>query len=415
MIAIFALTFILASPSQGAERGDILSLYQTLHQHPELSRQETRTARLMAEEFRAAGLEVSENVGGLGVVGILRNGAGHTLLLRADMDALPVMEETKLPYASTVPGVMHACGHDLHMSVLVAAARYFASHRDTWRGTLVFVAQPAEETVTGASGMLNDGLYKRFPKPRYAFAFHSTPALPAGKVGWVSGPALAGASVFDVVIKGRGGHGAMPHLTIDPVVLSAQFILDIQTIPSRALDPTRGGVVTVGAIQGGTRANIIPDEVTLRISTRAFGTEDLDHIARELRQRAEGLAASHGAPKPTITETMRVGPTINSPALVQRLVPALNAAIGKNNLIESPRNMASEDFSAYASNGVESVIFWLGAANPQKLARATQKGQSLPNLHSSGYAPEAQTAIETGLETYKALVKFCGAESDARP
>ncbi len=313
---------------------DLVGLYRHLHTHPELSNQEVETGRRIAEELRRAGAEVTTGVGKLGVVGVIKNGPGPTVLVRADLDALPVAEQTGLPYASTATAtdpngktvrVMHACGHDVHMTCLVGTARWLSSHRDRWSGTAVLIGQPAEEAIGGASEMLKDGLYTRFPKPDFALALHVSNDLPAGVVGYTSGPTLAGSASVDVTIRGRGGHGAAPHTTADPIVLAALAILDFQTIVSREVDPVHPAVVTVGSIQGGTKHNIIPNEVKMQMTIRYYRDDVRDLIIDGIKRRASGLAQIHRAPEPTVTLVEGTPPTINTPALVSRVVPALSA------------------------------------------------------------------------------------------
>ena len=308
------------SRSRGGEPGavehidELVTLYRHLHSHPELSFRETETARRIAEELRKTGADVTTGVGKHGVVGVLKNGPGPTVLVRTDLDALPVVEETGLPYASKVKtdysgkevGVMHACGHDVHMACLVGTARWLAEHRDRWSGTALLIGQPAEELVSGAKAMLEDGLYTRFPRPDYALALHVLNELPTGMVGYTSGPAMASSTSVDVIIRGRGGHGAAPHRAVDPIVLAALAVLDFQTIVSREIDPTQPAVVTVGTIQGGTKPNIIPEEVKLQLSLRAFTEDVRERLVDGIKRRITGLAQAHGAPAPSLE--IRDGP-----------------------------------------------------------------------------------------------------------
>ena len=293
-----------ADPSVDAHLDELVGLYKHLHTHPELSFQEFETAKRVAEELRKAGAEVTSGVGKLGVVGVLRNGEGPTVLVRADLDALPVTEATGLPYASTAKataagkdevGVMHACGHDVHMTCLVGTARWLAEHKDRWKGTVVLIGQPAEEMIGGAQAMLEDGLYTRFPKPDFALALHVISDQPTGTVAYTSGPALAGSTAVDVVIRGKGGHGAAPHDTVDPIVLAALAVLDFQTIVSREVNPIHPAVVTVGSIHGGTKHNIIPDEVRLQLTLRAYRDEVAAQLIDGIKRRVAGLARAHRA------------------------------------------------------------------------------------------------------------------------
>jgi amidohydrolase len=389
---------------------DLDALYCDLHRTPELSRQEEKTAARMAAKLRAVGLEVTERVGGHGVVGVLKNGQGPTVMLRTELDALPVKEETGLPYASTavakgeagtpVP-VMHACGHDVHMSSWVGAATLLAGAKDRWRGTLVMVAQPAEEAIAGAAAMLKDGLYTRFPRPDFALAVHDTGDLPAGQVGYVSGFALANSSTVHVTVHGRGAHGAYPQNAIDPVVIAARVVVSLQTVVAREMNPLDPSVITVGAIHGGTRANIIPDEVKLDLTVRSYKDEVQRHLVDAIGRiaRAEALAAA--APREPTVEVERdvAHSTWNDPALTKRLVPALSRVLGPERVVETPPVMGAEDFSEYGRAGVPAVLFWVGAHDPKAFAEAKRSGQKLPGTHSAKFAPEREPTIRTAVTT----------------
>lgn len=390
-----------------------IELYEHLHANPELSYQEFETSKRIAEELRAAGCEVTEGVGKTGVVGVLRNGPGRTVLVRSDLDALPVTEETGLPYASKVVarddddkpvGVMHACGHDIHMTCLVGSARWFADHKNLWKGTIVFVGQPAEEKVGGARAMLEDGLYSRFPKPDYALALHVAGDLAAGRVAYVSGPAMASSTSVDITVYGRGGHGAAPDQTVDPVVLSALLILDLQTIVSREIKPTDPAVITVGAIHGGTKHNIIPDLVHLKLTIRAYSDEVRARLLASIERRAHALAGAHGAPKPSVTVGESTPPTVNTPMLVDRLVPVFRAALGESHVEAAEPVMGAEDFGLYSAQGVPIFMFRLGSVHPDLVAASQREGTPLPAMHSARYAPEPEPTIRTGIRAMTAAV-----------
>jgi len=390
---------------------EIVGLYEHLHRHPELSYREVNTARRIAEELRVAGCEVTTGVGALGVVGVMKNGRGPTVLVRAELDALPVTEDTGLPYASTVTdvddqenatGVMHACGHDLHMANLVGTAVWLAYHRNRWAGTVVLIGQPAEERAGGASAMLGDGLYTRFPKPDYALALHAAHDLEVGKVGYRSGPAMAGCTSIAITVKGKGGHGAMPHQTIDPIVLASALVLDLQTIVSREINPVDPAVISVGSFHGGTKSNIIPDEVELQLTLRAFRPEVRAQLIEAIERRATALAQGHGAPEPDVELCGGVPPTVNTPTLVDRVVPALAQALGQVNVVMVEPTMISEDFGFFQQGGVPTFMFRLGTVTPEQIARAGD--DDLPTLHSPEFAPAAAAALRTGIRAMTAAV-----------
>ncbi len=406
------------------QRDDLLGLYQHLHAHPEISYREVNTARRIAEELKKAGADVTTGVGQLGVVGVLKNGAGPTVLVRTDLDALPVAEETGLPYASrektTDPAgkevsVMHACGHDVHMTCLVGVARWLAEHKDRWSGTVLLIGQPAEEAIGGARAMLDDGLYTRFPKPEYALALHVTHDQPTGVVVYTSGPALAGSTSVDVVVKGRGGHGAAPHTTIDPIVLSALLVLDFQTIVSREIDPIHPAVLSVGSIHGGTKHNIISDEVKLQLTLRAYRDDVRNQLIDGIQRRAANLARAHRAPEPSVEVLESTPPTINTPALVARVVPVLSKTLGDSNVKEVEPVMGAEDFGLFGRDGVSTFMFRLGTIPPDRLAEAKSKGETLPSLHSSKYHPDPAPSLRTGIRAMTAAVCDLLPANPARP
>ncbi|HEX8202516.1 MAG TPA: amidohydrolase [Isosphaeraceae bacterium] len=407
------------TPTEGADPWveghleELLGLYRHLHTHPELSFREVETSRRIAEELRKAGAEVTTGVGKLGVVGVLRNGPGPTVLVRTDLDALPVTEATGLPYASRATatdddgnpvGVMHACGHDVHMTSLVGTARWLADHKGRWGGTVVLIGQPAEEKIGGAKAMLADGLYTRFPRPDFALALHVAHDLETGKVGYRSGPAMAGSDSVDIVVRGRGGHGAMPHATVDPIVLAATLVLDLQTIVSREVSPIDPAVLTVGSIHGGTKHNIIPAEVRLQLTLRAFRPEIRDQLIDGLKRRAVGLARAHRAPDPTVTVGDGTPPTVNTPSLVQMVVPALVKALGEPNVEEVEPTMGAEDFGLFGQGGVPTFMFRLGTIPPDRLEAAESQGESLPSLHSPQYQPDPAPSLRTGIRAMTAAV-----------
>ena len=391
------------------------ALYIDLHEHPELSFHETQTAAKMADGLRKLGFEVTTNVGGTGVVGVMKNGDGPTVLIRTDMDALPVPENTGLPYASkvttkddsgaTVP-VMHACGHDLHMSSWMGTATLLANNKQRWRGTVIMLGQPAEERVAGAKAMIKDGLFTRFPKPTYALSIHDSNLVAAGSVSVVSGFALANSDSVDITVFGKGGHGSAPETTVDPVVIAAKIVLALQTIVSRENSPQNPAVVTVGAIHGGTKNNIIPDSVKLQLSVRSYKDEVREHLLAAIERVAKGEAMASGAPRePEVRLVESTHATYNDPDVSRRLVGALTKNLGGRSVVESSPVMGSEDFSEFGRAGIPSVQFSVGAAEPSKLAEANAKHEHLPSLHSSTFAPYIPVALKTAIraETTAAL------------
>ena len=388
---------------------ELEALYMDLHRNPELSRKEEKTAAKMTSRLKALGFEVTTGVGGHGVVGLLRNGQGPTVMLRADMDGLPVEEKTGLPYASKTMGVnaagetvrvMHACGHDVHMTSWIGAATLLARAKDAWRGTLMMVGQPAEEGGAGALGMLKDGLFTRFPKPDFAFAIHDSASLSSGRVQFVPGFALANVDAVDVTIFGKGGHGAYPHTTVDPIVIAARTVVALQTIVGRENNPLDPAVVTVGSIHGGTKHNIIPDEVKLQLTVRSYKDDVRKRLLAAIERIARAEAAAAGAPKPpAVTITEGTPATHNDPALTRRLAAALGRALGASNVQEGPPVMGGEDFSEYGRAGVPATIFWVGAVEPKAFEAAQAAGTSLPSLHSPLFAPDRERTLRTGVAT----------------
>lgn len=390
----------------------LLPLYQDLHARPELSGQEVQTARRMAETLKDLGFTVTEKVGGHGVAGVLANGPGPVLLIRADMDGLPVTEETGLPYASTATAtdargktvsVMHACGHDMHMTVFTGTATLLARLREHWHGTLVMIAQPAEEIGQGSQAMLADGLYARFPRPSAALSFHVTPELEAGQVGYCPGYSFANVDRMDIKLRGVGGHGASPHRTVDPVVLAAQLVLALQTIVSREINPEEGAVVTVGSIHGGTVHNIIPEEVDLQLTMRSYSDANRDKIIQSIHRITLNLARAAGVPEDRMPElTLREGFTpalYNDPELTERMAALFRRTLGDAQVFRLAPEMIGEDFSRYGRSEppVPILMFRLGTTRAEVLSAARQGGPPVPALHSSRYQADVELSIRTGV------------------
>ena len=383
------------------------ALYIDLHQHPELSFHETETAAKLANELRQLGYEVTTGVGRVGVVGVLKNGAGPTVLLRTELDALPVTENTGLPFASTVRtkddagndvGVMHACGHDAHMAAWVGTARIMAANRGQWRGTLVLIGQPAEEIVSGAKAMIADGLLTRFPRPDFALAVHDDARLPSGIVGYHAGPILTNADAVTITIFGRGGHGARPDATVDPIVIAARTVLALQTIVSREISPFDPAVITVGSIHGGTKNNIIPDEVKLLLTVRSFTDPVRQHLLSAIDRIAKAEAAAAGAPRePLIERALPANALVNDSALTRRVAAVLVRELGAAQAKDTPPEMASEDFSEFQLAGVPTLMLRIGAVEHAKYDAAMKSGGPLPSLHSSQFAPDREPTIKAAM------------------
>jgi hippurate hydrolase len=383
----------------------LVALYRHLHQHPELSFQERETGLRLAEELTKAGLKVTTGVGGHGVVGLLENGTGPTLMLRTDTDALPVAEKTELVYASQAKAqdpegkevsVMHACGHDIHMTNLVASTRYLAENRDRWRGTLMVICQPAEERGSGAKAMLKDGLFTRFPKPDYALALHVDSALPVGQIGYRAGYLLANVDSVDITLLGRGGHGAYPHTTVDPIVMAAQLILDLQSIVSREVDPQDTAVITVGSVHSGTKHNIVPDSCHLQLTVRSYQEKTRAHLLEAIGRKASAIAQSARAPAPQVVFSEGVSAMKNDPALVERILPVLQKLLGDDHVVPAEPSMGGEDFSEYGLAGVPICMLQLGSVEPARLAQFQRVEQLPPSLHSATYYPDAEPTLRTG-------------------
>ncbi|MCA9502890.1 MAG: amidohydrolase [Spirochaetaceae bacterium] len=412
---------------EGALPG-LLETYRDLHAHPERSLEEERTARVVARSLRRTGYAVETGIGGHGVVGVLRNGEGPTLLLRGDMDALPVTEETGLTYASRVRvtnedgaevGVMHACGHDVHTTNLLGTAALLAALRDDWRGTLVVLAQPAEELGRGALMMIEDGLFDRIPRPDHGLALHVAGELPVGTLGYVSGWAAANVDAVTIRVFGRGGHGARPHQANDPVVTAAQIVLALQTLVSRRVDPAESAVVTVGSIQGGTVSNVIPDEVRLELTVRSYTDEVRRQLLDGIAEIATGTCAALGCPRPPeVSPRAHYTPALyNDPALVDFGVALFRDWIGEEAVREIEPTMTGEDFSRYArEGGFPTFLYRLGSVDPARFAAAEAGGEPLPSLHSSRYAPAAEGTLRMGLRSMGRLaIGLLGAPAALRP
>ncbi len=399
---------------------DLVATYKGIHSHPELSHHEEHTSALLAGELRKAGYTVTEHIGkypdgsqAYGVIAILENGPGPRLLIRTDLDALPIVEETGVPYASQVKtknaagqdvGVMHACGHDIHITTMIGTARALVALKKQWHGTLMLVGQPSEELVDGARAMLADHLYERFGTPDLAIGLHDTNTRAAGTVSVTSGPAMAGVTSVDVVMRGVGGHGARPQEGKDPVVMAAEFVVQLQTIVSRQENPRDPAVVTVGDIHGGTKRNIIPNEVKLELTTRAFTDPSQQIILDGIQRTAQGVALSAGvpaelAPIVTIIPNESSPPTYNDPALTTRVKSALVTALGTANVFDEDPIMASEDFGLFGLEGhrIPTVLFWLGAIEPAKFAAAQAAGKLAPGLHTSHFQPDPELTLRTGV------------------
>jgi amidohydrolase len=404
-----------------AELPSLLGIYKDIHTHPELSAHEERTAALVAKELRAAGCQVSEHVGkyenpklkGYGVVGVMKNGNGPTVLVRTDMDALPVEEDTGLPYASKVVAkndegkdvhVMHACGHDAHIAIFIGTARALTKLKDQWHGTIVFTAQPAEELGTGARALLKDGLYEKFGKPNFALGFHDKADLETGRIGVTEGYTTANVDTVDVTVRGVGGHGAYPHKTKDPIVLAAEMINDWQTIASRENNPLDPIVVTVGSIHGGTKSNIIPDEVKMQLTVRTYKPETRERVLTAIDRIAKGCATAAGvpperAPIVTVSKDQFCPATYNNPELTKRLVTVWKSSLGNENVKIVDAVMGGEDFSEYSlsDHSIPAVNFHIGSVEPAKIAEFKQAGKELPTLHSSKFAPVPEPTIRVGI------------------
>jgi len=421
MLWLAALAMTASTPATAAALSDsirtdmpmLLALYRDLHAHPELSMEEVRTPALLAPKMRELGFQVTEHVGKTGLVAVMKNGPGPVLLLRADMDALPVKEQTGLAFASQVTGklpdgtetpVMHACGHDTHITTWLGTARRLAAMKDQWSGTLVMILQPGEERVMGAQAMLDDGLYTRFPKPDYLVAFHDSATLPAGVIGIKSGYMLANVDTVNIDVKGVGGHGAYPQNTKDPIVLASRIVTALQTLVSRENNPLQPAVVTVGSFHAGTKSNIIPDDAKLALTVRSYTPETRKLLLDGIRRIVRGEAIAAGMPEdrmPTVEiEEPSADATFNTDLLAGRLENLFTTHFGKDRVVEPQPVMAAEDFSRFwlADKSKQSVIFWVGGVPQAKWDAVKGDTTKLPALHSSLWAPDAEAVISTATE-----------------
>jgi len=402
-----------------------LSTYKALHAAPELSHREEKTSIFVAGELRKLGFTVTEKIGkyqnaqwtGYGLVAVLKNGPGPTVLVRTELDALPVEEKTGVAYASQVKtkndagvevSVMHACGHDIHITSFLGTAKLLTELKDRWSGTLIMLGQPAEETGDGANAMLRDNLYTNFPKPDFAIALHDEPKLETGKVGYTPGYALASATSIDVKIKGIGGHGSLPEATKDPIVVAAQVVMALQTIISRENAPLDPAVVTVGSIHGGTRYNIIPDEVNLQLTVRTYKEEVRKRILASIERIVKAAAMSAGIPDdraPIVKVAEGTGSTYNDPQLSERLAGVFKQALGEENVVKMDPIMASEDFGYFSlDHTIPTTLFWLGASDPAKVKANRETGAELPRLHSGLFAPVPEPTLRTGVKAMTSAV-----------
>ena len=421
LLALSAFAQPMPQSIADAELPSLLTIYKDIHSHPELSTKEQRSSAIVAKELRAAGCEVTENFGHYdnpdwkcyGVVGVMKNGDGPTVLVRTDMDALPVQEQTGASYASKVTmtnvegkemPVMHACGHDIHISALIGTARALGKLKNKWHGTIIFIGQPAEEMVGGARAMLHAGLYDRFGKPDYAVALHDNAEIEAGKIGITAGYYNANVDSVDVTVKGMGGHGAYPHKTKDPITLSAEIINAWQTIASRENNPLDPIVVTVGSIHGGTKHNIIPDEVKMQLTVRTYKPEVRQRVLSAIEQIAKGCATAAGLPPDKMPEVNvlhaeHVNAVYNNPELTKRVKATLKSAIGDENVVDKDPTMAGDDFSEFSlpDQSIPACMFNVGAVDPAKAAEAKKTGASLPSLHSSKFLPLPEPTLRTAV------------------
>ena len=430
--AVLALLALNASAQQQSidamiarDLPSLLTTYKTLHAAPELSHREEKTSVFVAGELRKLGFTVTERIGkfqnaqwvSYGLVGVLKNGAGPTVLVRTELDALPVEEKTGVPFASQVKmkndaglevSVMHACGHDIHMTSFLGTAKLLTELKDRWSGTLVMLGQPAEETGDGAEAMLRDNLYATIPKPDFAIALHDKPEVETGKVGYTPGYAMASATSIDIKIRGVGGHGSMPEATKDPVVVAAQVVMALQTIVSRENSPLDPAVVTVGSIHGGTRYNIIPDEVNLQLTVRTYKEDVRKRILASIERIVKGVATTAGIPEdraPEVRVSEGTGPLYNNPELVERLAGVFKKVLGEENVVKVPPIMASEDFGEFGlDQKIPTTLFWLGASQPDKVKAYRETGAPLPGLHSALFAPVPESTLRTGVKAMTSAV-----------
>ncbi|MFN4358914.1 amidohydrolase [Sphingopyxis alaskensis] len=402
-----------------AQMPSLMAIYDDLHANPELSFMEVRSAGILAAEARKLGFEVTEKVGGTGVVAVMKNGPGPIVMVRADMDALPVTEQTGLPGASKVrvttaegveTGVMHACGHDTHMAAWVGVARLMAANKDKWSGTLVMIGQPAEERGAGARMMLEDGLYTRFPKPEYVLAFHDAAQFPAGMIGYAPGYALANVDSVDILVKGVGGHGAYPQTTKDPIVLASRIVGALQTLVSREISPLDSAVVTVGSFHAGAKHNIISDEARLQLTVRSYTDAVRDHLLDGIARIAKGEAIAAGMPEDrmpvvTVQKDEYTPATFNTPEFTEDMATFLKTSFGETRVVKVPPVMGGEDFGRFAraDKDIKSLIIWVGGVPQAEFDAAKKEGRTLPSLHSPFWAPDAPAVISTATEALTAM------------
>lgn len=422
-----AVALALAAPAAAQSLGgevqkqmpSLMAIYKDLHANPELSFMEVRSAGILAAEARKLGFEVTEKVGGTGVVAVMKNGPGPVVLVRADMDGLPVTEQTGLPGASKVrvttkegveTGVMHACGHDTHMTAWIGVARLMVANKAKWSGTLVMIGQPAEERGAGARMMLADGLYTRFPKPEYVLAFHDAAQFPAGKIGYTPGYALANVDSVDISVKGVGGHGAYPQTTKDPIVLASRIVGALQTLVSREISPLDSAVVTVGSFHAGAKHNIISDEAKLQLTVRSYSDEVRDHLLDGIARIAKGEAIAAGMPDDkmpvvTVQKDEYTPATFNTPEFTEEMAAFLKTSFGNDRVVQMPPVMGGEDFSRFGreDKNIKSLIVWVGGVPQAEYDAAKKEGRTLPSLHSPFWAPDAPAVISTATEALTAM------------
>jgi hippurate hydrolase len=389
---------------------DVETLYIDLHRNPELAFHETRTAATLAARLEALGYTVTSGIGGTGIVAILKNGAGPVVMFRTELDALPIEEKTGLPFASTVKTsdgipVGHMCGHDLHMAAWAGTAELMAKHRERWHGTLMLVGQPAEEVVSGATAMLKDGLFTRFPKPDYALGMHVEHSMPAGVIGFHAGYFRANSTALEMTVFGKGGHGAFPQSAIDPIVLSARIILGLQTVVSRENNPVDPAVITVGSIHGGSASNIIPPEVKLQITVRSLDPAVHKRLLAGIERQAKGEALAANEPKDPLIETKsNTDAVYNDPAATERMVKAARAALGADRVVEMPAQMGGEDFSQFGLAGVKAVLLHVGAVDAAKLEASKTSGVPVAAVHSPLFAPEREPTLKAAMAAEVAIL-----------
>jgi len=410
-VGLLVAAIVAAAPASADVRAEVDSiypqmqaLYRDLHEHPELSTREIETAAKLVAQLRALGFEVTTGVAGTGFVGVLKNGKGPTVALRTELDGLPVTEATGLPFASKVRtkdasgtdvGVMHACGHDAHMAAWIGTATLMARTKSRWRGTLVLVGQPAEEVGVGGKAMMAEGLLTRFPRPDFAIAVHDDARRPAGEIGILAGPLLTNADSLDMTVYGRGGHGARPEATVDPVLIASRIVVTLQSVVAREMSPLDPAVITVGSIHGGTKYNIIPDDVKLQLTVRSFTEPVRMKLLAAIERIAKAEAEAAGAPRaPTITRTIVAQALVNDPALTARVQKALLRELGPDQVVEAQREMISEDFTEFSLGGVPSLMLRIGAVPKAQFDAAMKADQPLPSLHSSSFAPDAEPTIK---------------------